>query len=95
MTSQSSPILLYGKSLNDPNAPPEVKLLAIFPAEWLKRSDALAYFPLHIKEADTNICKRQNVAVINWFKEGGGTHGRLSSLGFVRKTSEATSELIL
>jgi pimeloyl-ACP methyl ester carboxylesterase len=68
-------------SLNDPNAPPEVKLLAIFPAEWLKRSDALAYFPLHIKEADTNICKRQNVAVINWFKEGGGTHARLSSFG--------------
>jgi len=68
-------------SLNDPNASLETILLALFPAEWLKRSDASDYFPLDIIEADPNICERQDVALNNWFKEGGGTRDRLSSFG--------------
>ena len=66
--------------LTDPNADPEVLLLALFPEEWLERPDALEYFPLDVIEADSNMVKRQDVACYNWFTEGGGTTSRLSSL---------------
>jgi len=77
-------------SLTDPNTSPATKLLVLFPPEWLTRSDALAYFPMDVKEADLNICKRQDVACQNWFKEGGGTSNRLS--GFGKKTLLITGD---
>ena len=65
--------------LTNPNANPEVILLALFPEAWLERSDALTYFPTDVIEPDSNIVKRQEVACENWFKEGGGTTSRLGS----------------
>lgn len=67
--------------LTDPNAHPQDLLLALFPEEWLKRPDALAYFPIDVIKPDSNIVKRQGVACENWFTEGGGTTDRLGDFG--------------
>lgn len=63
----------------DPTAPPETKLLALFPAEWLQGPDPLVFFPTDIIEPDPAICNRQNDAIDHWFAQGGGSTDRLGN----------------